>query len=54
MLASRRCDADCYGEGRGEHTLFGTLGGDIAVGVHLDLRAGPGDIEVSLDDHIGC
>ena len=39
---------------RGEHTLVGTLGGDIAVGVHRDLGAVPGDIEVSLDDHVGC
>lgn len=54
VLASQRCDADCCGGGRGEHTLFGTLGDDIAVGVHLELRAGPGDIEVSLDDHVGC
>lgn len=46
-------DALCHVE-EGQLTLLGALGGHIAVGVDLDLRAVPGDIEVSLDDHVGC
>lgn len=38
--------------GEGQLTLVGALGGDVAVVVDLDLRAVPGDVEVSLDDHV--
>lgn len=38
----------------GQLTLVGAFGGHITVGVDLDVRAVPGDIEVSLDDHVCC
>lgn len=28
--------------------------GDIALAVDLDNGAGPGNVKVSLDDHVGC
>lgn len=31
---------------------LGALLGNLARAVNLDLRAGPGDVEVSLDNHI--
>ena len=43
-----------YQQKEGQLTLVGALGGDVAVVVHLDLRAVPGDIEESFDDHVGC
>jgi hypothetical protein len=45
------------GEEKGGHeelTLNFLVGGrDLAAGVDLVERTGPGDIEVSVDDHVG-
>jgi hypothetical protein len=40
--------------GRRELTLDGARRGDVAAAVDLDLRAGPGDVEVGLDGHVVC